>query len=185
MMNSILDFLNDDDAVQESVHLDSREDATAIFLSAMEDVCTPEELETLVYESANMLELYGIIDDHENVMSALEAAIPSKKKTVIIQTKKQIIDKATKNATMRLARAAGDPHYAKYKMYRDKMLDERQKVYDKWLAKGRREAKRVLTGQASAASAIKDTRGKQVEDKIKEAIAKTDANGRNKKAIKD
>ena len=196
MYNELLDLLTSDeplseDAAVESAHLTSAEDTTAVLLSALEGVCDPEELHELAYESANLFATYGIYDDADQVRAAyeamapaIEASIPAKKKTIVITTKATVMDRATKQAMMRLAKNAGDPNYEKYRKYKKLMVEFREKIRAKWGSKAKKEAKRILMGKGQTAHAVKDARGRQMEDKIKEAISKTNSEGRNHKAIK-
>ena len=199
MNNELIDLLTGDitpeelsgEVTVESARLTSPEDTTAVLLSALEGVCDPEEFHELAYESANLFATYGIYHDadevraaYESIAPAIEASIPSKKKTIVITTKATVMDRATKQAMMRLAKNAGDPNYEKYRKYKKLMVEYRQKIRDKWESKAKKEARRILMGKGQTAAAVKDTRGRQMEDKIKDAIEKTNSEGRNHKAIK-
>ena len=180
MSNDLLDMLMEDDDVMESSIdcIDDKEGMAAVLLAGIQEQCTPEEYEQIVQENANLWEIYGLIPDAQ--MVATEAT----KKVVAKYTKYSYLSAATKRAAFRLARAAGDPNYAKYVKYRDQMRLYREKVLDKWNSKATREAKRILRGAAATAGSVKDARGKQMEDKIDKALKQTNAEGRNGKAIR-
>ena len=186
MDNSLLASLMDDEndqvaAAVESATLDSKEDATGLLLCAMREVCTPEEYNSLVMENATLWEVYGMLDNSQAVM---ESAVPSRKKVVAKYTRASYLSRATKYACMRLAKNNNDPNFPKYIKYRNLMKDYREKIYTKWESKATREAKRLLRGDATAAASVKDARGRQMEDKINQAIKKVDNDGRNHEAIK-
>lgn len=184
MNNGILDELMNDetdsilDTAEESTL--TSEDRCEIICSALKEVSTPEEYNSLM-ESANLWEIYGVLPSAE---TALESAVPSRKKVVSKFTKQSYLSGATKKASMKLAKNGKDPNYDKYIKYRDLMRVYREKVFDKWGSKASREAKKMLRGAGSAAASVKDVRGRQMEDKIKLAIDKVDKDGRNHEAIK-
>lgn len=181
MKNDLLDFLMEDDDISvgtESVSIDNADDMASVLLAGVLEQCTPEEYQEIVQENAHLWELYGLIPDAD--MVATEAT----KKVVAKYTKYSYLSAATKRAAFRLARAAGDPNYDKYIKYRNLMRQYREKVLDKWNSKASREAKRILRGAATTAGSVKDTRGKQMEEKIDKALKKTNAEGRNGQAIR-
>ena len=169
MSNDLLDMLMEDDDVMESSIdcIDDKEGMAAVLLAGIQEQCTPEEFQDIVVENAHLWEIYGLFD-------ADSVATEATKKVVAKYTKYSYLSAATKRAAFRLARAAGDPNYEKY----------REKVLDKWNSKATREAKRILRGASATAGSVKDARGKQMEDKIDKALKKTNAEGRNGTAIK-
>lgn len=193
MKNAVLDFMNSATEPEaegaNTLVLESAADRTAVFLAAMEEECTPEEFKELVLDQATALEAYGLIDDADAVRaaygivesgnaSAMEAAYKNRKMKFVLSRGTQMT-RAQKKAAMKLAKRNTDPNYEKYVTYRNKMIFYRQKVYDKWLSRGTREAKRLLKASAQTASTIRDSRGRQMEDKIKESIKKADKTIKN------
>lgn len=180
MKNDLLNLIVDDDdtPTTESLCIDDKAGMASVLLAAIQEQCTPEEYNDIVVENAHTWEIYGLIPDAD--MIATEAT----KKVVAKYTKYSYLSAATKRAAFRLARAAGDPNYDKYIKYRNLMRQYREKVLDKWNSKASREAKRILRGAATTAGSVKSAAGRQMEDKIDKALKKTNAEGRNGKAIR-
>ena len=166
MMDEIMNYLSEDDV--DNITLDAA-DESAIFLTALQDVCTPEEYEELVLENATELALYGLIENADMVTEA--------KKIVYKQTKEMNMNREQARAALRLAKKADSVDYKQYKKYRNLMIQARNKIYAKYGAKAKTEAKKVLQNSKRKASASNSVTGstitKKMDKKIKEIEKKS------------
>jgi len=175
------EFLNDL-AIESEIDVDSIEltpaDEAYIFLAGLKDACeSDQEYTELIDEAALEMEIYDLIPKAEIVTEAKKIV-----KTVI--TTQSMFSAEQKRAVLRLAAAAEDPNYEKYKKYRNLMREYRQKLYDKYGSRAKGVARQVMRNSKNKASSMKSPAGKSIVAKIDKQIAKTDANARNNKAIK-
>lgn len=171
-MDIDLDFLNPANESEEvdidSISLESSYDEGLIFLTALREECTAEEYQKIVTESANELELYGLIDSAD---VALES------KNIVKLNKLANFNKVQKRTALRLAEKAGDQLYEKYAKFRKLMIDARLKIFNKYLNKSKMEAKKSIMNAARKASAMKSTTGKSIVAKMDAQIEKLDRSG--------
>jgi len=171
-MDIDLDFLNPANESEEvdidSISLESSYDEGLIFLTALREECSPEEYQKIVTESANELELYGLIDSAD---VALES------KNIVKLNKLANFNKVQKRTALRLAEKSGDMLYEKYAKFRKLMIDARLKIFTKYLNKSKIEAKKSIMNAARKASAIKSPIGKSIVAKMDAQIEKIDRSG--------
>lgn len=135
-----------------------------IVLSALRDQCeSDKEFCELVTENAMQMGLYGIIDDPE-------AAIEATKKIIIQDYKNVKLNRLAGRAAIRMAKKANSPDYQKYKKHRDLMLMFRSKIFKKYGAKGKVEAKKILQNAMRKSTNIGGKGGKSITEKIDNAI---------------
>lgn len=159
-MNDMFGFLNETPVDQVEL---TPADESAIFLAALEEMCTPEEFKTLVLESATELELYGLIDDASIVMEA--------KKIMYKQTKQMDMNREQAKACLRMAKNAGDAEWKKYHKGRSMMLESREVIYRKYGSRARSEARRVLSDARRKASSMKSPVGTNITEKLDRKVA--------------
>lgn len=171
MDNSIMDLLLGND-IADNVTLESNADRAMVIMAALKEECTPSEFESLM-ESARQLEIFDVIPNATTAMEAVE-------KRIAHYTKTSKLSQATKAACLRLAKAAGDPNYDKYRKYRILMFEAREKIYTKYESKATRVAKDILRGSKNSASSMKNATGKGISDKLDKTIKKIEKEGINK-----
>ena len=162
MLDQMMNYLHEHTIDVNSIQLDPA-DESAIFLAAMQDVCTEDEYNTLVMENATELALFGLIEDANIVTEA--------KKIVYKQTKEMNMSREQGKAALRLAKKANDPLWQKYQKYRALMFEYKQKIYTKYGTKGKTEAKRVLNNSKKKASAANSVTGTTIVEKMDKKIA--------------
>lgn len=165
MMNEMMNYLNEENCNPDDITLDHA-DESAIFLAALQDACTAEEYNDLVMENLTELELYGLIESAEVVTEGLKII---KHKV----TKQENLNREQAKAAFRLARKANSSEWKKYKMHREKMIENREKIFQKFGFKAKSEAKRVLQGAKRKASSMPATSltGKSITEKMDKKIA--------------
>ena len=172
MDDSIMDLLLGND-YSDNVTLESDADRAMVIMAALKEESTPEEFNALM-ESARQLEIFDVIPNATTAMEAVE-------KRIVHYTKTSKLSQATKAACLRLAKAAGDPNYDKYRKYRILMFEAREKIYTKYESKATRVAKDIIRGAHNSASAMKNTTGKGISDKLDKNIKKIEKKGSKKK----
>lgn len=155
----------------DKIELTSADEA-AIFLAALESVSTPDEYKAIVTENAVELELYQLID---SASVATEAH-----RYVVTKTRKWDMNREEKKAALRLAAKADSSDYRQYVYHRGKMIEYRTKIFEKFGAKARMEAKRIVQNSRRKASSMNSNVGKSIVDKMDKKIAEA-----TKKAEKD
>ena len=158
MLNEMMNYLGGN---TEEVQL-SPADEAAIFLAALEDVCTVEEFNELVMESATELALFGLIENPDIVTEA--------KKIVYKQTKEMNMNREEGKAALRIAKSLDTPEWKQYKKHREAMLEAKEKIYAKHGSKAKQEAKRVINNSKRKASAMNSVTGKTIVDKMDKKI---------------
>lgn len=161
MISEMMNYLNGENIDVNSIQLDAA-DESAIFLAALQDVCTEEEYNQLVMENTTELALFGLIENADIVTEA--------KKIVYKQTKSMNINREESKACLRLAKKANDQLWKGYQKHRAKMIEFRDKIYDKYGSKGKTEAKRVLNNSRKKASAANSVTGKTITAKMDKKI---------------
>lgn len=140
-----------------------------IILDAIRCECNSDAEFASLMESAGIeMGLYGIID---NADVATEAA----KRLVIKDWKTANFNRIAKRTAIRMSMVNGDALYTKYKMYRDKLIETRDKIYQKYGNKAKVEAKKILANARNKAGAMNSTAGKSINEKIDRAIANAEA----------
>lgn len=141
-------------------------DEAAIFLTAMQEACTPEEFNSLVMENMTTLELYGLIDDAEVATEA--------QKIVYKQTKQQTLTREQNKMVMRLAKRLGLPEYQKYRKYILAARKERDKMRQKLASKAKQEVKRSMSNAKRKASSMNG--GKNSDQLMSKIKSRAEAN---------
>ena len=145
-------------------------DESAIFLAALEDMCTPEEFKDLVLNHATEMELYGLIDDASIVTEA--------KKIIYKQTKQMAMNREQAKACLRLAAKANSPDWVKYHKGRTMMLQARENIYKKYGNVAKKEARRIVSDANRKASSMKSEVGGTVTDKMARKINQVNKGGK-------
>ena len=73
-----------------------------------------------------------------------------------------------------MAMVNNDPLYTKYKMYRDKLLEVREKIYVKYGSKAKVEAKKIIKNSRNKAANMNSAAGKDIVAKMDTQIAKAE-----------
>ena len=161
MMDNVMNFLSEDNADIDNITL-SPADESAIFLTALQDVCTEEEYNHLVMESAAELALYGLIDDANIVTEAQKISYKI--------TKQMTFSREQKRAALRLAKKSDCNEWKLYRKHRALMIEQRDKIYAKFGSKAKIEAKKVLQNAKRKASSMNSVTGKTITDKMDKKI---------------
>lgn len=140
---------------------------TEIFLTALEEECTPPEFETLMDQAAMEMALYGLIGDLDEATEAT--------KTIVKMNKTAKYSAIEHRAAIRLAAKGSDPAYQKYAKGRAMMIEARNAIYTKYGAKAKSEAKKIIQNSKRKASAMGSSAGKSINDKMDAQIAKATA----------
>ena len=163
MMKELDDFLN----IEAEINVDNivltAADESAILLTILKDTCTEDEYNEIVTEGAVELELYGLIDSAEIVMEA--------QRNIVKLNKQAAFNREEAKACFRIAKRANDPHYTKYKKFNDLRKAEREYIYQKYGAKAKMEAKKVIQNARRKASSMSSKNGKSIVDKMDKRIA--------------
>lgn len=162
--NDMFGFLNE--IPVEEVQL-TPADESAIFLAALEDMCTPEEFKNIVLENATELELYGLIDDASIVTEA--------KKIMYKQTKQMDMNREQAKACIRMAKNANDSDWQKYHKGRSMMLESRENIYRKYGSRAKTEARKVLSDARRKASSMKTQVGANITEKLDRKVAQVNS----------
>lgn len=160
--------------MSELQHMPTAEDATVIgnaaieseiVLTAIRNECESDEEFASILESAGTeMALYDVISDAD---MATEAA----KKIVVKDWKAANYNRIVKRTAIRMAMLANDPLYAKYKKHRDLLLETRDKIYVKYSAKARQEAKKIIKNARNKSANMNSAAGKDITSKIDAQIA--------------
>lgn len=181
MANDIFNILNEEtqNDIDTSV-MESARESSLMFLSALrEEFPTTESFTEFVKENATEMELYGLIDNAQEVMEAYSS------KMVVKFTKAATFNRQQKRACITLARANNDPNYKKYAMHRAKMIEAREAMYDRYGSKAAMAAKKSMMNAKKKASSMNSSTGNDIVKKMDKQIKKLDNTGRNGKAISD
>lgn len=145
-----------------------------VVLMALEGECqTPEELTQLIETGATEMAMYGLIN---NPQVATEAV----KKIQIDNWKEANFNRIAKRTAIRMAMVNGDALYTKYKKYRDLLIENRDKIYKKYGAKAKVEARKIIKNARNKAANMTSATGKDVTAKIDKAIAGAEARAKGK-----
>ena len=166
MLEQLQNYLNEENINIDDIQLEAADEA-AIFLAALQDVCTVEEYNTIVNESATELALFGLIDNAEIVTEA--------KKIVYKQTKQMNMNREQAKAALQLAKKANTPEWKQYKKHRQAMIAARNKIYEKFNSKAKTEAKKVLNNSKRKASAMNSVTGKAIVEKMDKKIKEVES----------
>jgi len=140
-----------------------------IVLSAIRNECATDEEFSEVLESAGTeLALYDVISDAD---MATEAA----KRIVIKDWKVANFNRIAKRTAIRMAMINNDAMYSKYRKYRDLLIETREKIYVKYGAKAKIEAKKIIKNARNKAANMNSKAGKDITSKIDAQIAKAEA----------
>lgn len=162
--NNIQDFI--DEVNVDEVELDAA-DESAILLTALESVCTPEEFQVIL-ENLTELELYGLIDSAEIATEA--------KKIVYKQTRQMNLNREQSKAALRFAKKANTAGWKKYVRGRKLMLEGRQECFQQFQSKSKSEAKKIVSGARKKSAAMKGSTvtGRVISDKLDKKIKEYD-----------
>lgn len=150
-----------------------------IFLLCMEELLTPEEFSEIVIEGATQLELYNIITDASIVQETYSVANEASynKKVVIKQTKDSVMDKIQKRTCIRIEQEKNSPLWIKYHKGRTMMIEAREEMYKKNMAKAQSLTRQSMQNSARKASAMSNKSGATITERMDRQIAKM--NGRH------
>ena len=141
-----------------------------IVLSAIRNECdSDEEFSELLESAGTEMALYDVISDAD---IATEAA----KRIVVKDWKSANFNRIAKRTAIRLAMINNDPLYTKYKKYRDLLIETREKIYQKYSSRAKKEAKRIIMNARNKASNMNSNAGKDITHKIDAQIQKAEAN---------
>lgn len=137
-----------------------------IVLATIRSECdSDEEFAYLINEAATEMALYDVIADADIATEAI--------KRIQIKDWKQVnFVRIAKRASIRLAKKKNDPMYAKYKKYRNLMLQSRENIYRKYGDKARREARKIIMNSRNKAANMASAAGKNISAKIDSQIKK-------------
>ena len=153
------DILFEDDDDYDDDMLDSATES-AMFLDMMCESCESiEEFEALVTENAVEWALYGLIDDADE---ALEAT----KVMRVDNWKEKNRMRLIRRESIRIAKNKNDPNYKKYKTFRDKMREFRQKIFDKWDSLATKNVKNARRNASQKAANINTTSGRDTAKRL-------------------
>ena len=68
-----------------------------------------------------------------------------------------------------------DALYAKYRKYRDLLLEVREKIYTKYQAKAKVETRKIIKNARNKAANMNSTAGKSITEKMDQQIAEAEA----------
>ncbi len=154
---------NPDDATLENQPVLESE----IVLAAIRESCSSdEEFAQVVNDAAVEMALYDVIE-------SAEPATEVTKRIVIQDFKAANYNRIEKRTAIRLAMINNDSLYGKYRKYRDLFLDARAKIYKKYGARAKVEAKRIIRNARRKAANMPSAAGKTIVDKIDKQIEKT------------
>ena len=139
-----------------------------ITLAAIESECDS------IDEFANILEACGTEMALYDVIADADIATEAVKKIQIKDWKGANFDRVKARTAIRLAMVNNDPLYTKYKMYRDKMLEVREKIYTKYASKANKETKIIIKNSRNKAANMSSATSRSVTDKMDRAIAKAE-----------
>ena len=166
MLDQLQNYLNEENINVDDIQLESADEA-AIFLAALQDVCTEEEYNAIVNESATELALFGLIDNAEIATEA--------KKIVYKQTKTMNLNREQAKAAFRLAKKANSPEWKQYTKHRKLMIEAREKIFAKFNTKAKTEAKKVVNNSKRKASAMNSVTGKTIVEKMDKKIKEVES----------
>ena len=145
-----------------------------IVLAALRESCDSDaEWASLIESAATEMALYDVIDD-------ASIATETAKRIVVSDWKAANFSRIEKRTAIRLAMVNQDQIYFKYKKYRDLFLEAREKIYKKYGARARIEAKRIIKNSKRKAANMSSPAGKTIVDKLDRQIDKATASVESK-----
>lgn len=201
-MSYLDDILTEGQDVTESFNTSSltEEDEAVIFLEALREECTDDEYVDLLKNCAYEMAVVGLIPNPEVCTHVLESMFTPedlngseylgiaeegvRKKIVIDDWRHANFNRIQKRTALRMAHRDGFSAAAKYDKYRKLMIQERNKIYDRYLNKARSVTKQIIRNSKNKASNISTPGGTSITKKMDQQINKLDKNARNKSAIK-
>ena len=167
-MAGILSELQNLAVVEDATVIGNAAIESEIVLTAIRNECAnDEEFASLMESAGTEMALYDVIAD-ANI--ATEAA----KKIVVKDWKAAQFNRVAKRTAIRMSMVNNDPLYAKYKKYRDLLIESRDKIYVKYLNKARQEAKKILKNNRNKAANMNSNAGRDITSKIDAQIAAAD-----------
>lgn len=140
-----------------------------VVIDAIHEECSSDEEFVSVLESASTeMALFGVIDKPEIAVEAV-------KKIQVDNWKVARFNRIVARTAIRMAMINNDALYTKYKKYRDLLLEVRAKIYQKYGAKARVEAKKIIKNARAKAMNMTSATGKDVTAKIDSAIARSES----------
>lgn len=187
-----MDSFNSDDLTEE--------DEAVVFLEALRYECSDDEFSDLLRTHAYEMAMVGLVPDADVCTQILEsmfdadiehldddnndAVTESVKKVVINDWKGANFSRIEKRTAIRMAKRDNFAPWHKYDKYRRLMIEERKKIYAKYLNKAKVATKQIIKNSKHKASSIGTPGGKSITQKMDQQIKRLDSNGRNRSAIK-
>ena len=109
-----------------------------------------------------------------DLISSEDIATEVVKKIQVTDWKSANFNRIARRTAIRMAMINGDPLYTKYKKYRDLTLAAREKIYKKYGAKAKVEARKIIKNARNKAANMSGATGKSVTDKMDQEIAAID-----------
>ena len=164
-MAGIMEEINGIASVEESTVLNNAAVESEIFLNALRASCESEEEFSALLESAGTeMALYGLLTD-ESIATEVT------KKIQVKDWKSANFNRIWHRTAIRLAMINNDALYTKYKMYREKLIDVRDKIYTKYESKARMETRKIIKNARNKAANMNSAAGKSITEKMDEQIA--------------
>ena len=168
-MSGIMSELQTIATVEDATVIGNAAVESEIVLTAIRNECASDEEFSAIMESAGTeMALYDVISDAD---LATEAA----KRIVIKDWKAANFNRIAKRTAIRMAMLNNDAMYSKYRKYRDLLIETREKIYKKYGAKAKIEAKKIIMNARNKAANMNSNAGKDITKKIDAQIAKAEA----------
>lgn len=140
-----------------------------IVLNALRNSCASEEEFASLLESAGTeMALYGLISDESIATEVV-------KRIQVQDWKTANFNRICRRTAIRLAMKADDALYAKYRKYRDLLLDVREKIYVKYQSKAKAEARKIIKNARNKAANMNSAAGKSITEKMDQQIAEAES----------
>ena len=167
-MAGIMEELNSIRGVDDATVIGNVAIESEIVLMALQESCDSDKEYAALLESAGTeMALYGVIDD-------AEVATEVVKKIQVTDWKTANFNRIARRTAIRLAMINNDPLYTKYRMYRDRLIEVREKIYKKYEAKARVETRKIIKNARNKAANMNSAAGKTITEKMDQQIAAAD-----------
>lgn len=139
-----------------------------VVMNALRNGCSSDEEFAALLESAGTeMALYGLISD-ENIATEVV------KRIQVNDWKSANFNRICRRTAIRLAMLNNDALYAKYRKYRDLLLEVREKIYTKYQAKAKVETRKIIKNARNKAANMNSTAGKSITEKMDQQIAEAE-----------
>ena len=167
-MSGIMEEINGMTAAEDATVLNNPAVESEIFLSALRAECSSDEEFSALLESAGTeMALYGLLTD-ENIATEVV------KKIQVNDWKSANFNRICNRTAIRLAMINNDALYTKYRKYRDLLIEVRGKIYTKYGAKARIEARKIIKNARNKAANMNTNAGKTITEKMDAQIAEAE-----------